>query len=115
MKFFAEKNLKVTDVSCGEHHTLVVTDNGEVWSFGFGGSHDFTPMDWLMPRTGALGSGSTLNRLTPGLVSGVSKPKKMTSGDRFAFAVNDKGEVVSWGCGDDGALADGACEGVLTP
>lgn len=49
--------MKVTDAVVGEHHTIVVTNNGEVWSFGYGGTHDFKPMDWLNPRTGALGSG----------------------------------------------------------
>jgi len=99
INFFSEKNLKVTDAVCGEHHTIVVTENGELWSFGFGGSYDFAPLDWLHNRTGALGSGKTTHRFSPGKIEGVSKPVSISSGDRFAIAVSENGDVYNWGCG----------------
>jgi alpha-tubulin suppressor-like RCC1 family protein len=57
VEFFSEKELKVTDAVIGEHHTIVVTEDGDIWSWGFGGSYDFSPLDWINPRVGALGSG----------------------------------------------------------
>jgi len=49
--------LKVVDAALGENHSIVLTDNGEVWSFGYGGTYDLSILDRMFPRTGALGSG----------------------------------------------------------
>lgn len=63
--FFKTKNLKVKDVACGEHHTIAVTENGEVYSWGYGGTWDCTVRDYLLPRSGALGSGNNKHRFVP--------------------------------------------------
>ena len=28
---------KVTQLACGERHTLALTENGDVWAWGYGG------------------------------------------------------------------------------
>jgi alpha-tubulin suppressor-like RCC1 family protein len=35
--FFVKRNLKVKQVSLGEHHTVALTDDGDVWTWGYGG------------------------------------------------------------------------------
>lgn len=37
VNFFNEKKLKVKDVVAGESYTIAVTENGEVFSWGYGG------------------------------------------------------------------------------
>lgn len=54
--FFKSKNLKVVDAVCGEHHTIAVTEGGDIYSWGYGGSCSW--LNWIYSCTGALGSGS---------------------------------------------------------
>ncbi|KRX03451.1 Regulator of chromosome condensation 1/beta-lactamase-inhibitor protein II [Pseudocohnilembus persalinus] len=114
VEFFAEKNLKVTDAVLGEQLSVVVTDNGEVWTFGYGGTYDFKILDWINPRTGGLGSGQNTHRFEPGKVE-IEKPAQISVGDNFVITISQDGKVINWGNGADGALADGACEGILSP
>jgi RCC1 and BTB domain-containing protein len=43
---------KVVDIACGSHHTLVLTEDGEVYA-------------WGQNNCGQIGSGSTTNQPTP--------------------------------------------------
>jgi len=54
---------KVVDIACGSHHTLVLTEDGEVYA-------------WGQNNCGQIGSGSTTNQPTPRKVTaGIGSPK----------------------------------------
>lgn len=63
----AKENVKVKDVQLGEYHTLVLTEDGDVWTWGYGGKKGF--FNWMYAQeVGALGH----NNLEP-----YFKPKKV--------------------------------------
>lgn len=37
VEFFSKKALKVTQVAIGENHTVALTHDGDVWTWGYGG------------------------------------------------------------------------------
>lgn len=74
---------KIIDVSCGSHHSIALTSEGEVFAFG-------------QNNSGQIGCGSTANQPTPRRVSAVIgnvKIVKIACGQTSTFAVSDTGEV----------------------
>ena len=89
----------VVDVASGDEHTLVVTEDGVVWSRGSGKSGclgtgdtenlaDFTPIEFFATRQAAA----------HGQVVGV------TAGSKFSGALTKKGSLLLWGANDAGQL-----------
>lgn len=90
---------KVVQVSCGSHHTLVRTDRGEVYSWGYN-------------NCGQVGSGATSNISNPRKVSATSvlSGKRIISiacGQTSSMALIDNGEVYAWGYNGNGQLGMG--------
>ena len=85
---------QVVMVSCGSRHTLVLTEDGDVWSFGCGG--------W-----GRLGLGDVADRMVPSRLAsgfGGSKVAFVAAGASHSLAITVEGDVWSWGCGRHGCL-----------
>lgn len=55
---------QVADVACGEHHTVALTKDGSVWTWGYGGNV------WTK-SVGALGNGEHSHVNTPTRVEDV--------------------------------------------
>lgn len=101
---------------CGKHHTLALTEDGKVWSWGFGGQTGNWFTDIFAGKMGALGSGKRLNRYAPGQVESISeKVKSLTSGDDFVTVVTESGKVLNWGAGAKGVFADGLNRDLVEP
>jgi len=83
----------VAMVSCGSRHTLVLTSERDVWSFGCG--------SW-----GRLGLGDVADRLVPSPLAGFAGAKVafVAAGASHSVAVTVEGDVWSWGCGKSGCL-----------
>lgn len=84
----------VVQVACGAAHTLSLTADGEVYSFGCG--------SW-----GRLGLGDVNSRDSPTLLYNQFDGKKIgmvVAGYSHSMAVSVWGEVFTWGCGRDGCL-----------
>lgn len=43
--FFVKRDKKVVDVALGEYHTAVLTDDGSVYTWGYGGKTGF--FNWM--------------------------------------------------------------------
>lgn len=63
--FFHKNNLKAVDVECGERHTAVLTQDGDVWTFGWGGRK----LNWFfrifVSAVSPLGHGENKSHFSP--------------------------------------------------
>ncbi|XP_072902010.1 RCC1 and BTB domain-containing protein 1-like isoform X1 [Hemitrygon akajei] len=94
-------NKRVVKVACGSNHSMVLTTDGEVYSWGSNSS-------------GQVGSGSgfgsTATQATPRrVVHGLENRKVVTiaCGQQFSMAVTDNGEVFGWGSNGNGQIGSG--------
>jgi alpha-tubulin suppressor-like RCC1 family protein len=107
VEYFRENNIVVKDVIVGENHTAALTENGEVYTWGFGGKSLNPLVNLFAPSCGALGLGSNQDRLVPTLVEDLpAKIQSITSGNNFIYALDVNGEVYSWGVGKRAVHAD---------
>lgn len=65
VEYFEKHNIKAKDAVCGERHTLVLDENGQVYSFGYGGKDRGMIMNLFMNPTGPLGHGTHVTCLKP--------------------------------------------------
>ncbi|KAM4700204.1 RCC1 and BTB domain-containing protein 1 [Discoglossus pictus] len=95
----------VTQVSCGSHHSLVLTSGGEVFAWGYN-------------NCGQVGSGTTANQVVPRKVVNSLQNKvvmNITSGQTSSMAVTEDGHVYGWGYNGTGQLGVGSTGNQLTP
>ncbi len=57
VEFFYKNNLKVVDVALGEYFSLVLTSNGDCWTFGYGGRNTNFVLNLFFTAVGSLGHG----------------------------------------------------------
>uniref|UniRef100_A0A8C9U008 Regulator of chromosome condensation (RCC1) and BTB (POZ) domain containing protein 1 n=1 Tax=Scleropages formosus TaxID=113540 RepID=A0A8C9U008_SCLFO len=100
-------NKKVMDVACGSHHSMALTNEGEVFAWGYN-------------NCGQVGSGSTANQPTPRKVSICLQNKAVVSiacGQTSSMAVADNGEglLYAWGANTYGQLGTGNKSNQLSP
>ena len=96
----AKVKKQVKQIACGSRHSMALTTDGEVYSWGFG-------------RNGRLGHGSIADFDVPQRIEAfqVSEDKKITEiccGDSHSLARSKDGRVFSWGSGSYGRLGLGA-------
>ncbi|XP_067438721.1 RCC1 and BTB domain-containing protein 1 isoform X1 [Thunnus thynnus] len=99
------QNKKVKEVSCGSHHSMALTQDGEVYAWGYN-------------NCGQIGSGSTANQPYPRKVTSCLQGKNavgITCGQTSSMAVVDNGEVYGWGYNGNGQLGIGNNGNQLTP
>jgi alpha-tubulin suppressor-like RCC1 family protein len=98
---------RAVSVKCGRKHTVILTEDGEVATCGWGG-------DWM--TMGGLGTGETNVELEPVYLSGIEgKVVQIAVGDYHTMAVTEAGQLFVWGRGDDGRLGTGGTGGESEP
>ena len=87
------QNVVVTQISCGWQHTLAVTSNGYLFS-------------WGLNINGQLGLGDYSDRDKPTLVESVlcHQVSKISAGHSHSAMINENGNVYSWGANPDSRL-----------
>lgn len=60
---FKNMGLKVKDVALGEYHTMAMTDDGNIWTWGYGGKQ-WIP-NFIATKCGALGHGDRKHHFSP--------------------------------------------------
>ena len=95
-------------VRCGMYHTVALTESGEVYVWGWGGSF-FSP--------NALGIGRKSTCTTPTLVPALqSTPvQQIAVGKEHSLALTRAGELYAWGKGETGRLGLGGSSNQPTP
>eukprot|EP00026_Physarum_polycephalum_P003299 Phypoly_transcript_03309.p1 GENE.Phypoly_transcript_03309~~Phypoly_transcript_03309.p1 ORF type:complete len:738 (+),score=125.55 Phypoly_transcript_03309:75-2288(+) len=103
------KDSHISHIACGGDHTLALTRDGDVYSWGWG-------------EKGQLGSGGTDDLTTP---HKIDFPDLADSGDKIvsitaggyatSFAVTEKGRVYAFGWGEFGILGNGGNENLHVP
>lgn len=97
---------KIIQVACGSHHSLALTDDGEVYAWGYN-------------NCGQIGLGNTNNQTLPRKINSVTIGSKKISviacGQTSSMALSDAGELFAWGYNGNGQLGVGNNANQLTP
>lgn len=96
MEHFEEYGAKAVSVQCGDKHTLILTEDGEVLACGVG-------------EYGRLGTGSTSDALVPATLEALLEEDivQVSAGASHSLALSKKGVVYAWGRNDMGQLGAG--------
>jgi alpha-tubulin suppressor-like RCC1 family protein len=100
----AMQEITVVQVSAGPEHSLVLTESGEVYSFGEG-------------QYGSLGHGDEEQQLVPKLIEMMRGKKvvQVSAGGLHNLVLTERGEVYSFGSGGHGKLGHGDEENQTRP
>ena len=91
-------------MSAGVYHSLALTADGAVWSWGGGAS-------------GKLGHGDEQERLLPNKIEAFADQRvvAVSAGGEHSLALTADGSVWSWGAGSHGQLGHGDTQGQWQP
>ena len=109
---------KVVDVAMGEYHTLAMTEDGNVYTWGYGDKAGY--FNWMYAQEiGALGHGDIHHTFVPKKVqffpeNGL-KVKMIAAGNYHCAVVCDDDNLYTWGVGLYGVLGNGSNQYALTP
>lgn len=109
VNFFEINKIKVVDVACGTNHMMAVSENGEVYNWGYNGKRNAL-REFLNPGAGLLGHGH--NQFVPvpyrmELLGNKIPIESIITGDEYSAFITRDNEAYFWGRGDRGALGDG--------
>ncbi|KAH6920907.1 hypothetical protein HPB50_028103 [Hyalomma asiaticum] len=94
-------------VSGGQHHTLLLSEEGSVFSLG-------------RKEYGRLGLGTSMpakndDQATPSQVPGLSGCVDISCGEAVSYAIDEEGRLHSWGFGTNGQLGHGGDDDLFEP
>nr|XP_023654904.1 probable E3 ubiquitin-protein ligase HERC6 isoform X1 [Paramormyrops kingsleyae] len=99
----ALRALSVCNISCGEAHSVVLSKDGDVFTFGEG-------------KHGQLGHNSRNNELRPKKVEGLEgRAKQIACGSHHTLVLMASGHLLAFGNGSVGQLGTGRTENQLQP
>lgn len=95
---------QIVTASCGTTYTALISNNGELFTFGHG-------------RFGKLGHGNSDDKFYPTLVSALKAHRviDVACGESHTLCATDQGKVFVFGDGDFGKLGIGASNGSQVP
>lgn len=70
---------------------------------------------WGQNSSGQLGNGTTIDRSSPTVVSGITGIEQIAAGDGFALALLNNGTVMAWGDNTHGQLGNGTTTASSVP
>ena len=118
VEFFEKNHLRVVDVSVGEFHTLALTHDGDVWSFGRGNKKVGILKRVFTNTIGALGHADGKSHSTPTPITTLrSLPPavEITSGKTFNILINKNQDMYNWGKGELSVFGNGSNKNLQIP
>ncbi|KAJ3088184.1 hypothetical protein HK102_009358 [Quaeritorhiza haematococci] len=118
VRFFTERGLKLSQISGGNHHTLFLTTNGEVYACGrndegqlgigavTASTNDVDAMAIEDPQAAPLRCMNLPTRVSAGGLESACIVK-VACGTDHSLAIGSEGELFSWGWGDEFMLGTG--------
>jgi len=118
VKYFEEQGIKIKDCKIGEYHTVALSEDGDVYTWGYGGKKGY--FSWMVSQeVGALGHGDRNPFFIPKKVAFFdtleSKVKHIAAGLYHTVAVTADGDLYTWGRGLYGTLGNGSNQYSLKP
>lgn len=115
---FERLGLRVVDVALGDYHTMALTEDGSVWTWGYGGKKGF--FNWMYSQeVGALGHGDKEPQFLPKKVKFFEdndlQVKNISAGLYHCNALTADGDLYTWGRGLYGVLGNGSNSHSLLP
>lgn len=98
---------RVVAVSAGHHHTVCVTDGGELWAWG---RNDASQCGLGTDAPSVVRLPAWISSASPGAPGNHGAIVSVAAGPRHNLAVTDRGAVYTWGDGKEGVLGHGADE-----
>lgn len=116
--FFSENGLKVKECKLGEYHSVALTEDGKVFTWGYGGKKGY--FAWMFSQeVGALGHGDKNAYYFPKKVAFFdsigAKITQISAGLYHCCALTEEGDLYTWGRGLYGVLGNGSNQYSLTP
>jgi hypothetical protein len=98
------EGVRMREVAAGRKHSLLLTEEGALWSCGCG-------------AFGRLGHGDKQDRPMPLRISALQAVRvvQVASGSDLSFALTDAGELLSFGSNKDGGLGRGTLDAGFDP
>ena len=91
----------MVQIAAGDASDYALKSDGTVWAWAYNGE-------------GELGDDTTLNRLYPSQVPGLTGIGKIAAGQEVAYAIRADGSVMAWGNNRYGLLGNGTGTGMST-
>lgn len=110
--------LQVVDVALGDYHTIALTNDGGVWTWGYGGKKGM--FNWMYSQdVGALGHGDKESLFLPKRVKYFDeneiKVNQVEAGLYHCNVLTEDNKIYTWGRGLYGVLGNGSNDYSLTP
>ena len=106
------------DVQLGEYQTIVLGEDGSVWTWGYGGKKGF--FNWMYTQeVGALGHNTVDSNFQPKRIEFFKqnniKIKSISAGSYHCVALSENDDMYNWGRGLYGVLGNGSNQYSLVP
>ena len=107
-------NEKITEISSGTAHNLILTSNGKIYSWGSSQGGQLGHNEEFLNENYNKNNITYINKPKE-IISLNSKIKKISSGEAHSLALTENGLVYSWGFCSSGQLGLGFCEDSFEP
>lgn len=100
--YFAKRGSDIKKFACGGYHNLVLTEGGNVLTWG---SNNPNWLTFLFTGGNCLGLGPNVQwAKEPTVIEGLNDVASITAGSRFSLALKKDGRLFGWGCSARGQL-----------
>lgn len=118
VEYFAKNGIKIKKVCLGDFHSIALSEDGKVFTWGFGGEKGVV-FGLFRRDPGALGHGDWVHYFTPKRVNFFAEKNinivDISSGVSHSMCLADDGTLYSFGKGYYGLLGNGSTKDQSTP